>query len=181
MKYADRRHIVHVSLAALLAPLLAGALGCINMDGGQGGAGGAQTGAGGAQTGAGGAQTGAGGATLGEGGATLGEGGGSSCDNSGTCGGYGTWTSACLGCDEVGCLGCALANSCADDLAACQNEQQCLDLVDCFVLCEDSECAHLCIQQFPQGWPLYDVLTQCMYCQCPVDCYNPDWDWGCQG
>ena len=96
------------------------------------------------------------------------------CDGTGDCGFAFSPSPDCLSCDSSGCIGCALAGACADELAACQSEPQCVSFVICVEACSDQQCFDECSSQTPQGVELYSPVRFCVICdQCPSDCDGP--------
>jgi hypothetical protein len=76
--------------------------------------------------------------------------------------------------DLTTCLGCAIAGDCADETAACQGSQECIDFVTCNDPCADQACTDACIAMYPNGATLYNDLVFCAVCeQCPVSCDGP--------
>jgi hypothetical protein len=84
-----------------------------------------------------------------------------SCDNTGTCGDYGS-----------GCIACAEAGNCAAPLDACSYSDDCREAVMCMEPCGwNQACIDECVAQYPEGAALYDDLVNCILCEeCPNDC-----------
>ncbi len=90
---------------------------------------------------------------------------GTSCDGQGYCGD-----------SQSGCIGCALAVNCADELMACQNDPSgdCIAFVQCLDQCSNQACADQCAADHPSGATLYNDLVFCVICdECPMDCDGP--------
>ncbi|MCC6554981.1 MAG: hypothetical protein IT372_18565, partial [Polyangiaceae bacterium] len=91
------------------------------------------------------------------------------CDNTGFCGDL-----------QSGCIGCALANNCAGELAACQNDPtgDCVAFWMCADACFYQDCIDQCAENHPQGAELFNYLVVCTFC---VECYNDcdGADYGC--
>jgi hypothetical protein len=76
--------------------------------------------------------------------------------------------------DPASCLGCALGGDCADELATCQGDQECIDFVTCIDPCADQACFDACVTMYPNGATLYNDLVFCAICeQCPISCDGP--------
>ena len=95
-----------------------------------------------------------------------------------------TTTSTAMVCDELAvcgdamdpatCIGCAIVGDCADETAACQGSQECIDFVTCIDPCADQACVDACAALYPNGATLYNDVVSCVVCeQCPVSCDGP--------
>jgi hypothetical protein len=82
------------------------------------------------------------------------------CDGTGDCGD-----------SSSGCLGCALADACADAYQTCVRDQACIDYSTCLGACQDDVCVEDCAAALPDGAVLYNDLVFCVICeQCYEDC-----------
>jgi hypothetical protein len=77
-------------------------------------------------------------------------------------------------CTKVGgsvdaCNNCA-ANSCLNDLVACQNDATCGMWLACAQPCQDGACMTMCDQQYPNAKPLYDPIYACTCSSCAQEC-----------
>ncbi len=123
-------------------------------------------------------------------GGTGGMGGAAGMGGTGGMGGAGGMAGtggAGMGCDDgttadvnspecTTCSTCAAAGACADEVAACENSQECLDLIDCAQACFDAggdvnTCTDGCIATYPNGFELYGNSQACLLCtECPNNC-----------
>lgn len=87
------------------------------------------------------------------------------------------------------CVACASVGECAEEVAACDASQECLDVQgcrgSCWSSCEgESDCNDTCVGDVdtpgscygdsPEGAALYEAFRLCAACeQCPVNC-DPD-------
>ncbi|MGK4006026.1 MXAN_6577-like cysteine-rich protein [Sorangium sp. So ce1036] len=83
------------------------------------------------------------------------------CDDSGVCG-DGT----------SGCVQCAFAGNCKDELAACTNRPNCDSYVSCFRTCnKDQACEQACREGDPESAAIFDAALACAYCdECRNSC-----------
>ncbi|MBI5536080.1 MAG: hypothetical protein HY898_25390 [Deltaproteobacteria bacterium] len=151
----------------------AGAGGATGGSGGaSGGSGGATGGSGGATGGAGGA--GSGGATGGSGGATGGSGGATGGSGGGV-GGTGGGSACQIGTGEAVCDNC-INSKCETECVTCQNNSECLALLDCIGKCQagDSACQATCNAQHSSGTSdaiaFFGNQTGCVKLNCDAQC-----------
>ncbi|MFP6684793.1 MAG: hypothetical protein VB934_08775 [Polyangiaceae bacterium] len=123
----------------------------------------------------GGSGSGSGGATSA---ATAGKGGGTTAAS-----GPATTTASSatggMACDSGDCDVCILSTCaeqvCATEIAACQDDTDCVALVACMANCPngDIECYVNCDNAHPTGSMLYGVADYCKHCTaCSVDCMS---------
>jgi hypothetical protein len=122
--------------------------------------------------------------------------GGPACSKSGASGGGGSAGSAGTGnsggfggsgedCDTKetecgdatsGCVACAEAFACRDELNACNNSMECRQYGQCIQKCAqgDDACTADCAASSPLGASRYGQLLECVVCKhCPVECDAP--------
>lgn len=84
--------------------------------------------------------------------------GGSACDQQDDC---------------EACQSCALGphQLCVDLILACEEQSECVALVECMNPCPDVACMRQCADAHPSAVPLVRAVQQCRVCEaCPADC-----------
>ncbi|MGK3995324.1 MXAN_6577-like cysteine-rich protein [Sorangium sp. So ce1024] len=74
-----------------------------------------------------------------------------------------------------GCIACAFAGNCADELRACTDSESCINYVSCIRTCGSTAACGACRTADPEGAALYDAALACAICtECPIDCAGSD-------
>ncbi len=89
---------------------------------------------------------------------------------------YSNWIAGIIGgtvmpnCDD--CFGSAQQpnGACANEVNACVENQDCLDINECFGPCTTDACFQQCIDQHPTGWQLYSAFITCGCNACATEC-----------
>ncbi len=88
---------------------------------------------------------------------------------------YATWIAGVIGqvvqptCDD--CFLDAQNNACSGASDACFNNQDCVDLNQCFGGCNGNQtCLQNCVDAHPTGWSLYSALIDCGCNACATEC-----------
>ncbi len=82
-----------------------------------------------------------------------------------------------VGCNVGDCTTCAnsqcAAAVCATEVATCQANQACVNLVQCYQNCSTPGCFNVCDNLFPAGLTDLNAMVACMRCSpttCSIDC-----------
>lgn len=104
-------------------------------------------------------------------GGTSGNSGSGASGSGGTSGGAGTSGDACSGVMVDGKCGQCLADSCCDELIACQHDNDCLTLTDCVGNCNDDSCVQTCADSASSSSvDLYNTFIDCASGSCESEC-----------
>jgi hypothetical protein len=70
------------------------------------------------------------------------------------------------------CATCASQTTCAEAIAACQDNPVCVGLDECMLYCQgDADCDEMCRLQNAAGLEEWDRAARCLYCDaCPTAC-----------
>lgn len=89
---------------------------------------------------------------------------------------YSSWIAGVIGgvvmptCDDCFSTVQQPQGACAAAVDACVNNQDCLDINDCFGNCSTDACYQDCINAHPTGWNLYSAFIDCACNACAVEC-----------
>lgn len=68
------------------------------------------------------------------------------------------------------CLDCAILDPCNVEAVACAENQDCVDVGDCYTTCDDASCYDVCDAIYPGGVVDYIEYAECVLDVCTLSC-----------